>query len=86
MTNLNRGFSLTWLGHSTWKLVTRGNRTVLIDPWVESNPACPREHKAIDKLDVMVITHGHGDHMGDAVTIQIAKVDVARRQMDLILA
>jgi L-ascorbate metabolism protein UlaG (beta-lactamase superfamily) len=66
---LNRGFSLTWLGHGTWKLVTRGDRVVLIDPWVESNPACPREHKALDRLDVMAITHGHGDHMADAVTI-----------------
>ena len=69
MPTLNRGFALTWLGHSTFKLVTRGARVVLLDPWVESNPACPRDLKAIDKLDVMAISHGHGDHMGDAVTL-----------------
>lgn len=69
MTTLNRGFSLTWLGHSTFKLVTRGARTVLMDPWVEGNPACPRELKTLDKIDVMTISHGHGDHMADAVTL-----------------
>jgi L-ascorbate metabolism protein UlaG (beta-lactamase superfamily) len=66
---LNRGFTLTWLGHNTFKLVTRGARTVLIDPWVEGNPACPKELKTFEKIDVMTISHGHGDHMADAVTL-----------------
>ena len=69
MANLNRGFSLTWLGHNSFKLVTRGAKTVLLDPWVEGNPACPKEHKTFDKIDVMTISHGHGDHMADAVTL-----------------
>lgn len=69
MATLNRGFALTWLGHSTFKLHTRGARTVLIDPWVEGNPACPKDQKAFDKIDVIAITHGHGDHMSDAVTL-----------------
>src|SRR5262245_3351647 len=69
MPALNRGFSLTWLGHATFKLVTRGAKTVLIDPWVENNPACPKELKTFDKIDIMTISHGHGDHMGDAVTL-----------------
>ena len=69
MPALNRGFGLTWLGHSTFKLITRGAKTVLIDPWVENNPACPKEFKTFDKIDIMAITHGHGDHMGDAVTL-----------------
>lgn len=69
MTSLNRGFSLTWLGHNSFKLVTRGGKTVLLDPWVESNPACPKDQKTFDRLDVMTISHGHGDHMGDAVTL-----------------
>ena len=66
---LNRGFALTWLGHSTFKLQTRGNKLVLLDPWIEGNPACPKEHKTFEKIDVMTISHGHGDHMGDAVTL-----------------
>ena len=66
---LNRGFTLTWLGHNTFKLVTRGAKTVLLDPWVEGNPACPKELRTFDKIDVMTISHGHGDHMADAVTL-----------------
>ena len=69
MSTINRGFSLTWLGHNSFKLVTRGAKTVLIDPWVEGNPATPKDQKTFDKLDVMTISHGHGDHMGDAVTL-----------------
>jgi L-ascorbate metabolism protein UlaG (beta-lactamase superfamily) len=69
MATINRGFALTWLGHNTFKLVTRGGRIVLIDPWVEGNPACPKDQRTFDKLDVMTISHGHGDHMGDAVTL-----------------
>ena len=69
MALVNRGFALTWLGHNTFKLVTRGARTVLLDPWVEQNPACPKEQKTFDKLDVITITHGHGDHISDAVTL-----------------
>jgi L-ascorbate metabolism protein UlaG (beta-lactamase superfamily) len=69
MPSLQRGFALTWLGHSTFRLVTRGARTVLIDPWVEGNPACPKDQRAFEKIDVMAITHGHGDHMADAVTM-----------------
>jgi len=69
MPTLHRGFALTWLGHNSFKLVTRGARTVLLDPWVEGNPATPRELKTFDKIDVMTISHGHGDHMADAVTL-----------------
>jgi L-ascorbate metabolism protein UlaG (beta-lactamase superfamily) len=66
---LHRGFALTWLGHNSFKLVSRGARTVLLDPWVEGNPACPRELKSFDRIDVMTISHGHGDHMADAVNL-----------------
>jgi L-ascorbate metabolism protein UlaG (beta-lactamase superfamily) len=69
MTRLDRGFTLTWLGHATFRLVTRGGSVVLIDPWVEGNPACPKDQQSFEKIDVMAITHGHGDHMADAVTL-----------------
>src|SRR5262245_23311127 len=69
MPQLNRGFTLTWLGHSSFRLRTRGAKTVLLDPWVEGNPACPRDAKVFDAIDVMTISHGHGDHMSDAVTL-----------------
>lgn len=69
MKKLDRGFSLTWLGHNTFTLATRSGSIVLLDPWVEGNPACPRDRKTFDKIDVMTISHGHGDHMADAVTL-----------------
>ena len=64
-----RGVKLTWLGHATFKVQTPAGKTILIDPWVEGNPTCPERLKTFDKLDVMLITHGHFDHMGDAVAL-----------------
>lgn len=69
MNLVNRGFTLTWLGHNTFRVTSRDGAVVLLDPWVEGNPACPREHKSFERIDVMTITHGHGDHMADAVTL-----------------
>ena len=65
---LNNGIQLTWLGHSTFKIVAHG-QTLLIEPWVTNNPVCPNTLKTFDKIDVMLITHGHADHIGDAVTL-----------------
>lgn len=64
-----RGISLTWLGHSTFKVVSAEGKTLLIDPWVAGNPKCPDDQKAIEQLDLMLCTHGHFDHIGDAVSI-----------------
>jgi L-ascorbate metabolism protein UlaG (beta-lactamase superfamily) len=66
--NLN-GTTITWLGHATFRLETPGGKTILIDPWVMNNPMCPESEKNLKELDVMLITHGHGDHIGDAVEI-----------------
>lgn len=66
--NLN-GIKLTWLGHATFRVETPGGRTILIDPWVMNNPKCPESEKNLKKVDVMLCTHGHGDHIGDAVEI-----------------
>ena len=60
---------ITWLGHSTFRLITPGGAVVLVDPWVEGNPACPEALKKFDCLDVMLITHGHFDHISDAVAL-----------------
>ena len=64
-----KGIKLTWLGHSTWRVQTPGGVTLLIDPWVMGNPACPDSEKAVKKCDLMLCTHGHFDHIGDAVAI-----------------
>ena len=59
----------TSLGHATVRCDLPGGEVVLIDPWVMNNPACPEELKSFDRLDAILITHAHGDHMGDAVEI-----------------
>ena len=66
--NLN-GIKITWLGHATFRIQTPKGKTVLVDPWVMQNPACPEKEKTVKSVDLMLITHGHGDHIGDAVEI-----------------
>ena len=61
--------AITWLGHAAFSIVTPENKVVLIDPFLTGNPACPEELKNPETVDVILITHGHGDHLGDAVPI-----------------
>ena len=63
------GVHITWLGHATFKITTPGGKVVLIDPWVTSNPLCPAELKNFEKVDLMLVSHGHFDHIADAVEI-----------------
>lgn len=62
---------ITWFGHSTFRLVTAAGTAVIIDPWVMGNPACPDSVKQLDRLDIMLLTHGHSDHIGDAVELAL---------------
>ena len=55
---------ITWIGHAALKL--EGSKTVFIDPFLSGNPAAVVEAASIDKADVVVVTHDHGDHLGDA--------------------
>ena len=62
---------LTWYGHAAFKLTTPSGKVLLIDPWI-TNPANKngKEDLAkINKVDLILITHGHGDHIGDSVAI-----------------
>jgi L-ascorbate metabolism protein UlaG (beta-lactamase superfamily) len=64
----------TWLGHGTFLLQTPGGRRLLLDAWVDHNPACPEAGKRLvaEGLDALLISHGHYDHIHDAL-------DIARR-------
>jgi L-ascorbate metabolism protein UlaG (beta-lactamase superfamily) len=64
-----KGNRLQWLGHSTFRITTPSRKVIVVDPWVQSNPACPEALKKFDRLDTMLITHGHFDHIADAVTL-----------------
>jgi L-ascorbate metabolism protein UlaG (beta-lactamase superfamily) len=61
--------SFTWLGHSTFLFRSPGGKRILIEPFVASNPSCPESAKKIGELDLILITHGHSDHAGDAAAI-----------------
>jgi L-ascorbate metabolism protein UlaG (beta-lactamase superfamily) len=66
---LNNGVSLQSYGHSTVLLTTPGGKRVMMDAYVESNPACPRELHTVENLDALLITHGHFDHFDDVLAV-----------------
>lgn len=61
---------LTWLGHATFRFDTPGGKRVYVDPWI-SNPKCPESEKEPERVDLIVLTHGHMDHVGE--TVELAK-------------
>jgi len=63
--------TLTWLGHATFRFDTPGGKRVYIDPFLNGNPKCPESELEPERIDVIALTHGHGDHVGD--TVELAK-------------
>ncbi|MEM3703389.1 MAG: metal-dependent hydrolase [Candidatus Bathyarchaeia archaeon] len=59
---------VTWFGHAAFKLEI-ADKVVLIDPWFDGNPASPIKASEIGKIDIVYVTHDHGDHLGDAINI-----------------
>lgn len=61
---------ITWFGHSAFLFESPKGKRLLIDPWME-NPKAPAGAKDISNIDLILLTHGHADHIGN--TIEIAK-------------
>ena len=64
-----KGNRITYFGHSAFSLTSASGQVALIDPWIMSNPRCPESHKKLARVDVIFLSHGHGDHLGDLLAI-----------------
>ena len=69
---LDRGTTFTWYGHSCWEVTTPCGKTILFDPWF-SNPRSPKKPEAVERCDLLLVSHGHFDHMGTGDAVALAK-------------
>ena len=61
--------TLTWLGHAAFRMDTEAGTRVYLDPFLSGNPSCPDSEREPERCELVVVTHGHDDHVGDAVAI-----------------
>lgn len=59
---------ITWLGHGTFQIALPGGETLILDPWTDGNPVYPKNFE-ITRCDTMLISHGHFDHIHDAIPL-----------------
>lgn len=74
----NKKTEILWLGQSAMRITTPGGKVILIDPFLTKNPKTPDKYKNLDalgKIDLILVTHAHGDHLGDGP--EIAKMQKA---------
>ncbi|HKF49200.1 MAG TPA: metal-dependent hydrolase [Terracidiphilus sp.] len=64
-----QGVKITWLGHATVLIETARGTHILIDPFIEHNPKYPKGFSLPEKIDFVLLTHGHGDHISDAAPV-----------------
>ena len=57
--------TLTWLGHGSFRFDTPGGKRIYLDPFLNGNPKCPEGEVEPERVDLIAITHGHMDHVGD---------------------
>jgi L-ascorbate metabolism protein UlaG (beta-lactamase superfamily) len=68
MTEANKP-RITWLGHATVLIQTAAGTNILIDPFIQQNPKYPKGFVLPSKIQYILLTHGHGDHISDAVPV-----------------
>ncbi len=64
-----KGTRITWLGHATVLVRSSQGTTILIDPFITQNPKYPKDFELPAKIDYVLLTHGHFDHIADAVPV-----------------
>ncbi len=67
--NILKGTKVTWLGHATVLVEIPSGLNLLIDPFLEHNPSYPKDFQLPEQIDYVLLTHGHMDHIADAVTV-----------------
>jgi L-ascorbate metabolism protein UlaG (beta-lactamase superfamily) len=60
---------LTWLGHAAFRLDSPGGKRIYVDPFLSGNPRCPEAERTPERVDLIALTHGHGDHVGDTIEL-----------------
>jgi L-ascorbate metabolism protein UlaG (beta-lactamase superfamily) len=61
--------SLTWLGHASFRIDSPAGKRIYVDPWLDGNPKCPENEREPERVDLIALTHGHSDHVGDTVAL-----------------